>query len=263
MRRKWVLFAMMLSALALVGAGCGGGGESGGSGSGGASGEAKPSGNAAADVASWDDPPGDMIQPKDNTQRPTPDIRKVTARGEKGRLCLSADFSVGPKECFAYTSPKNEKMGNVMMTYLVDNDNNPNSGKAPMWAEDANRPLQGYEYELGVALGFLFTDEFVTKPGRMSGDAVLDLGKQKLHGTFATFGVTRLDAPNPMEKYVQRNPNDRDKTWDDFISIKDNTIDIRIPYEYLNVKAGDTIRICFKEGRFAEGYSEDRKIVLK
>ena len=96
-------WAAMVLVIVLVATGCGGRG-----------------GAKSLDGISWDDPAGDVTQPADNSRRPEPDVTKVTARSEPGFLILRADFAVGPKECFDYTSPKNVKFGNTMIEYMLD-----------------------------------------------------------------------------------------------------------------------------------------------
>ncbi len=217
-------------------------------------------------AALWADPAGDAAAFAGMPERPVLDIVGIRAEGRDGSLHLTTRVRDGLEGFFAYTDRKGNKYGDVLVEFFIDSDNDPATGGSPMWRDEADRRLEGYDYSAYVALGFHYFDR-ATGSGRLvSGSEVLDTSVADVTGGLATFSLWRVLGEFSRQGVLSE-PGRMDSTFEDFTILGYDSVEIRIPYPLLGVKKGDTIRLCYKEvaqsSASAEGISDDRYLVLR
>lgn len=214
----------------------------------------------------WDDPAGDVKPYSDLPDQPRPDVVQVEASGSNGSLRLRVRLKDGLDRYFGYTRPDGKKTGGVAAQFFIDSDNNAETGGIPMHAGEAERPLRGYEYELSVRLGYRYNQGGARTYAY--GDVFVDASKVTDLQPGVIFGVAKLRQGSDSYDFESlRLPADSDEVAQKASTWKADTIEIAVPYQWLGLKAGTTIRLCFKETAQAplsgQGFSEDKLLRLE
>jgi len=232
-------------------------------------GKKKPPEAAAPQVPStvdWDDTQAALPPTSGDKNRPVADIVHVSAQGKGGELILTATLSRNVSDLLGYTDADKKRYASIVAYYLIDTDNNEATGGAPRDAADAKRAIKGYDYWATLVTGF----EYKPKGGEgkivAKGDLMLDTAANDVTREIVTYGLKALENDQGGGKNVRLDENDPAKTFDSLCAILDDKIEIRIPYRLLKVKAGDKVRICYREwaraGAEGCGFSEDKVLTL-
>jgi hypothetical protein len=214
----------------------------------------------------WDDPAGDVKPPSNRPTQPRLDIVRVEATGSDGALWLRMQFTDDLDRYFSYTRPDGKKSGGVAAQFFIDADNNARTGGHPAWARGAGRALQGYEYEISVRLGYRYMQDGASRYAY--GDVLVDAAKAigLLPGVVYAIAKLRQGSDSYDFATFKLPPGSREaimkgSAW------RANSIDIVVPYQWLGLKAGTTIRLCFRESAqgaaSGKGFSEDRRLKLQ
>ena len=213
----------------------------------------------------WDDPAGDVQPSRGAPTRPVLDIVNLRAEGRDGFIHLTAKIKGNFKDFFDWADAKSNKWGGVLVEYYLDTDNNKQTGGSPMWAEKATRPLGGYEFKAGVALGYRFKEKKSGQESAAGGKIGLDTTKHEILGPSVTYTLGKLK-PEGAADPIRRDPKDPTKTFAQLSTMGTDSVEIRIPYSLLGIKEGDIVRICFDEvgqgPNSAEGFSEDKQLTV-
>jgi hypothetical protein len=217
----------------------------------------------------WEDPAGDApdrnYPRQDGTMMKIPalDIVKVAVEGKEGSL--HADFKISSTfdKFFSYTDDAGRIHNMTMVELYIDVDNNASTGGIPLASKDSPRPLEGYDVYI-IATPSLQYKEKDGSLSAISGNSFIDTNQQEMTGYYATYFIKQV--PTAGES-LELNT----KTWHEnkrkYSSISSDTLSIRVPYEWFGLKAGDTIRLCYKEmGQGAgtgKSFSEDKYLELK
>ncbi|MBI5633994.1 MAG: hypothetical protein HZA15_11010 [Nitrospirae bacterium] len=219
-------------------------------------GEAKADGNAI----SWDDPAGDAADVSNVPGWPRPDIIKVRAEGKEGFIHFEVRTASPLTNFFDYIDPVGKKRGEVLVSFLVDTDNNTATGARPL-SGDRNRTT-GFEYEIKVLLGYEYVDRESGAAMFNTGNIVFDAAKYDIKSNVADYHIWRL-LEGLRRENVRRDPSDSEKKFREFVDMGSDSIRIRVPYSILGLKSGDKIRVCFKDELQGVGDDYSGEAVLK
>jgi hypothetical protein len=221
--------------------------------------------------ASWDDPAGDVKPFANVPDKPRIDIVRVEANSGEGVLRLRIRAAKSYDEFFAYSDAQGKKSGAVAAEFFIDADDNAETGGHPTWAREASRPLRGYEYQVSIYLGWSYRDGNST--GRMTGDMSIDPKGYAEVAPLMTFGYARIKQGSDSYDFSASNKKPFGAVREEAqhavkaTKWKGDTLEAAVPYEWLGLKPGQTIRLCFKEvaegGASGKGFSEDRKLKLR
>lgn len=203
----------------------------------------------------WSDPAGDVSGNTVEGNTPQGDVTKVTSFGKDGYLHIEAEFHVGPKDVMEHTGDGNTKFGRSLLRYYIDTTF---AEGDQLMGKDVDRETEDYDYEAVIQLCLVFESD----SGPTCGDFGKSLDEDKLINTFARYTLAKMRGEHGMIEYLERDSyrGDKEDAGDDLTNMNSNTIEIRIPYELLSVKEGDTLRICFEESR---AFSEDQTVTLR
>jgi hypothetical protein len=214
----------------------------------------------------WEDAAGDVKPSSNYPLQPRLDIVRVEATSAEGLLWLRVRMKDSLEDYFGYVRPDGKKSGAVAAQFFIDADANERTGGFPRGANESLRPLRGYEFQVSLQLGYRYRDGPATASG--FGDVLVDTKRYtdleplavfwiaKLRQGTAEYDFQGLTLPKTSRETVFRNTS-----W------KGDTLDAAVPYEWLGLKAGDTIRLCYKEVAqgpgAARGFSADRRLRLR
>jgi hypothetical protein len=221
------------------------------------------SGPGEAGSVAWDDPAGDVKPPSEAPNRPPLDIVRVEVQGSGGALRIKIRMKDSLERRFSYTRPDGGNLGGVVAHLYIDADNKPETGGEPRWASDAGRKtIRGYEFQVSLQLGRRYGDG--KSMSIATGDAVVEEKKYKQVERLAVFGVGKLRQGTASLDMGFRLPEGSREQAFKATSWKGDTIETSIPYAWLGLKAGDTIRLCYYERESAVngGYSDDKVLKL-
>ena len=213
----------------------------------------------------WTDPAGDVL-PFSNMAIPRPDVVSAKAGSADGYLVLTAQFKDDPSGIAEWTDEEGCHHGCKLVEFLIDADNNPETGGEPHWAHEADRPLKGYEASTDILLGYLARSKGSTNDFKpMTGDLKFDPEKWDLDRP-AIRGVAWTMGGALKEEFSAGYFPWYDRSQEMCLMEKD-TCQVRVPYTLLNVSPGATVRLCFKESAqgtaSGKGFSEDKLLVLR
>lgn len=213
----------------------------------------------------WDDPAGDVKPLANAPDQPRFDIIRVEAWGSDGALRLLVRLNESLDRFFDYTSPDGKKGGGVVAQFFIDADNNPQTGGHPRWAKDADRPLRGYEYEVSLQLGYRYRQD--AAEGTVFGGAFVYIANVTDLQPAARFWPFRLRQGSDSHDLASlKLPPDASEVAQKATTMSNDTIEAAIPYEWLGFKAGDTLRLCFKEpdqgAASGKSFSDDKVLKL-
>jgi hypothetical protein len=150
-----------------------------------------------------------------------------------------------------------------MVELYIDTDNSKGTGGPPPVSGDATRPLEGYDVYISAMPSLKYKRGDGTE-GTVSGDTFIDTNKQEMTGIQATFFVRQVPATDTALEFDTKPWHANKKRYS---SIKGDSLEIRLPYEWFGLKAGDTVRLCFREmGQGAatgKSISEDKLLKLE
>ena len=214
----------------------------------------------------WDDPAGDVKPPSNIPDLPTLDIVRVQARSGDGALHLTVRLKESLEKFFRYTYPDGKKGGGTIAQFFLDADNNADTGGHPGWAREASRPLKGYEFEVILHLGYRFGgDKGFT--GSATGDTLIDPKAHKVVEAISSFGIAKIKQGSDSYDFSGfKLPADSREKMPRLTRWKGDTVELSVPYDWLGLKPGGTIRLCFKErgegAASGKGFSDDRTLKL-
>ena len=207
----------------------------------------------------WDDPADAQPLPK-APQQPRLDILRVDARGKEGALHLKVRLKDNLERHFAYRRPEGFNIAGVVAHFYLDTDNDPKTGGHPVFGDNALRPMRGYDLQIKLQLGWRLGAKGAHV---VAGDALIDASK---YPGAAGVGVLELAKIRQGRANTEMHePAAKDEILN-AVSWKGDTIEAAIPYAWLGIKPGDTVRLCFYERDATtapdRGYSEDRTLKL-
>jgi hypothetical protein len=217
----------------------------------------------------WEDPSGDVRErlypQQDGTvlKLPALDIVEVTAEGKEGALYVAFEIKDTFDDFFSYRDNAGRIHNMTMVELYIDTDNNAGTGGTPAASGDSPRPLEGYDVYIVATPSLMYKEKDGTK-GAISGNTFIDTDEQEPLEYYATYFIKQVPAAESAVEFDT-------KTWHQnkrrYSSVTSDTLNIRVPYEWLGLKAGDTVRLCFKEmGQGAgtgKSFSEDKYLELK
>jgi hypothetical protein len=214
----------------------------------------------------WDDAAGDVKPYTSAPLQPRLDIVRVEVEGRDDTLRLRVRLRDSLDDFFGYTRPDGKKSGAVAAQFFIDTDDNPQTGGFPMFAKESLRPLRGYEFQVSLQLGYRYRNGAATGTG--TGDVAVDTKRYTHVQPVAVFAVGKLKQGSAEYDFQGLNlPRDSRETAFKSTSWKGDTLEAAVPYAWLGLKAGKTIRLCFKEVAqgpgAAKGYSEDKRLRLQ
>ena len=215
----------------------------------------------------WDDPAGDIMRFSNAPDQPRIDIVRVEAQGREGALHLRVRIDGGFDKFFAYTSADGKKYAGSVANFFIDTDNSTATGGQPMWPDEAKRPMQGYDVQVSLLAGYRYTQGGAT--GSMTGDVVLEVAKYPDLQPMVSLGLNRLKQGTSSPDYEATRkllPANARELGQKATVIKGDWVETAIPYAWLGVQEGATIRLCFYERAQdrAKGahFSEDKTLKL-
>lgn len=219
-------------------------------------------GGAQAGEVTWDDPAGNVTPAPNQPAELLLDIVRTEARGAGGALRLTIRVKDDLRRFFGYRRPDGKISGEVVAQFFIDADNSPDSGGHPRWAHEASRPLRGYEFEVMVQLGYRYRREDGSG-GFIAGNALLEAAKLSEVQPMATFDVAKLRQGSDSYDFQGLTlPAGWREAAQRASRLDGNTIEVTVPYEWLGLKRGQTIRLCFKDRAIGaasgKGFSADK-----
>jgi len=214
----------------------------------------------------WDDPAGDVKPFSNAPDRPRLDIVRVEAEGREGALRLRVKMKDDLGKFLGYTDAGGNKYGSVVAGFFIDTDNNPDTGGHPMFHENSKRPLRGYEYQVSLQAGYRYKQGQATGTG--TGDIVIDTAKYSDVEPIVSFFLNRLKQGSSAYDFeaTRKLPANARELAQKATAIRGEWVETAVPYEWLGLKAGETIRLCFREPAATsfkgEDMSEDRTLKL-
>jgi hypothetical protein len=209
----------------------------------------------------WEDAAGDAQPLPKAPQQPRLDIVRVDARGKDGALRLKVRLKDSLERHFAYRRPEGFNLAGVVAHFYLDTDNDPKTGGHPTFGDNALRPMRGYDLQIVLQLGWRVGDGKAS--GVAAGDALIDATRHAKAEGVATFALAKIRqgrANTEMHEPAAKDEILKAVSW------KGDTIEAAIPYAWLGIKPGDTVRLCFYERDAStapdRGYSEDRVLKL-
>lgn len=222
-------------------------------------------GDGGSGGVAWDDPAGDAPAPKSRPDEPQLDIVRVEARGADGALRIKVRLKDSLEKRFAYVRPEGGSIAGVVAHLYLDTDNNLETGGHPAWGKETGRAtMRGYDHRISLQLGYRYGED-ASRLATAFGDVVVDRKKYKHVEALAIFGISKLRQGTSSIEFV-RLPDGSRETAIKNTSWKGDTVEAAIPYAWIGLKGGETIRLCYyeREGAVApdKGYSDDRLLKL-
>lgn len=211
----------------------------------------------------WIDPPGDTET--EQGDQPLPDIVLVAAEAKEGSIHLTVKLNGGLSSVLDWVDEDGDKTGAILITFYIDTDNNEATGVSSDLFSKREHPdfaIVGYECKITVLAGYRYIEKDSGYKNYIIGTAVLDPSKVEITGYLASSELRLIDDKGFFSVGVNK-PDGSWLTVGELTELTDNGVLIRIPYELLQLKAGDTVRILYKdnEGPFSK-YSKEKKLVL-
>ena len=180
---------------------------------------------------------------------------------------MTLTFREPLQKLFDYTDAEGNKYAGTLLNVYIDSDNSAATGGKPRWASEADRPLEGYDFTVDVALGYAFKILGTDSPGWSSGDTFVNINKVKVEKFFGKFSISKIEQGGDSRDFSHKNPDLSGNEGMKRTQIVGEKLTIEIPCEWLGVKSGDTLRLCIKD--YQEGtasgksISQDRLLTLK
>jgi hypothetical protein len=168
----------------------------------------------------------------------------------------------------AYQGPDGKRHATSLVDLLLDTDNNPGTGGAPMslWRGEQKPVRFGFELRIAVLAGFRFqsTDG---GSGRSTGDVAIEsAGKAKIEPIVA-YQIWSLGAQRFGSKNVALTDTDKERMDTELAKLEGDRIRLKVSYGYLGVKPGVRIRVAYldvlESSTRESSLSTDQTLLLK
>jgi|GEM_PF-2842541 len=204
---------------------------------------------AGEDTNTWEDPKGDAPDKtyplSDGTVQSLKalDIVRVKAEGKDGAIHVVFTLNDSFDDFYSQVDKSGKIHTSSMAEVYIDTDNSTGTGGAPPVSGGASRPLKGYDVYVSAMPSLKYKNKNGTE-GAVSGDTFIDTKNQEMTGYGATYFIKKVPTKdNALEFDTKLWHANKSK----YSSAKGDTFDMRIPYAWLGLKPGDTVRICYRE----------------
>ena len=215
----------------------------------------------------WSDPDGDVQELANLPDRPTPDLHEVMVDSKNGELVAELSLK-NLRKRLDYVSADGKRHGASLVDILIDTDIDPSTGGAPLslWRLDARPARFGYEFRIALLAGFRYHSAD-GGAGRTVGDVSLDSTNKDKIEPIVTYQIWALSAQRFGGKHIDLIEADSARLDTELALLDNDTVRLRIPYNYLGVKPGGKVRIAYldvQESASTEAaLSNDQTLTLK
>lgn len=217
----------------------------------------------------WEDPRGDSpdkVYPlKDGNMQALKalDITKVSAAGKDGALHVTFTLSDSLDDFYSQVDKDGKIHTMSMAEVYIDTDNDASTGGPPPVSGDATRQLTGYDVYVSAMPSLKYKKKDGTE-GAVSGDTFMDTKTHEMTGYYAMYFIKQVPATGKALEF-------NTQTWHankrKYSSAQGKTLELSVPYEWIGVKAGNTVRICYRDMAQApasgKSVSEDKLLKLE
>ncbi|MDX2225550.1 MAG: ankyrin repeat domain-containing protein [Verrucomicrobiae bacterium] len=210
---------------------------------------------------SWQDDVGDTANA--NINHSILDVREVSVWEENGFLVMEVETANSIEDHLKEVDSNGHRNAGAPVEFLIDLDQDKATGGKITWADEAKRPMDGYDLKISVYLGFVSLSQGSVM--NASGTVSVDTAKSTVLESFAKFVFWNLrsDLKLPDSRQVL---SPFQLTVPDLCSISKNKVQIRVPLQCLGVGQGKTLRLCwydyYQSNRKNPPFSDDRILTL-
>jgi hypothetical protein len=186
------------------------------------------------------------------------DITSVSAFCEDQKVILLTVLNKKVKSILSALPENGKKMSYSITEYYIDADNNTATGVKLPWEDAAKRPLDGYDFKVVAMLGYDYKDKNTGEVHRVTGDGEVDTGLFEIVRGFATYTIVKLD--DSRQDTLLSNDGPEGEEFEKLSGMDGTLLESQVPYETLGIRAGDKVRICYREVSegAGKGLSDDR-----
>jgi hypothetical protein len=221
----------------------------------------------SAESVFWEDEAGDVQPWSNRPDQPRPDLIRIDTESANGMIRMTLTFKEPLQKIFDYTDAEGNKYAGTLLNVYIDSDNKAASGGKPNWANEAGRPLEGYDFTVDIALGYVFKTPGTDSSGWAAGDTIININKVQIEKSFGKFSISKINQGSDGRDFSYKNPDISGDEGMKRTQIAGEKLTIELPYEWLGLKAGDTIRLCirdYQEGAASgKNITQDRWLILK